>query len=250
MARSVLLLALIGVSVPAIAIAPDGGANTTFTFVGKIGGASGVAIGARSVITAKHVGGMTFDVGGSVFTAVSRVNHPTWDLSVLTFGTDLPGFYSLGSSSPLGSAVTMVGYGQTGVLNTAGNGYTITGGGGVRRAGGNTIHGKQFVTDFGPSLLSFLVGNGDAVLVAGDSGGGFFMGNQLVGVNSFIFTTNETLPSYGFASQNGGTPYFGSGAIDLTDPGVRAWVNSAVPEPGTMVALAVGLAALARRRRR
>ncbi|MCO5297639.1 MAG: PEP-CTERM sorting domain-containing protein [Fimbriimonadaceae bacterium] len=250
MARPVFLLALLATSVSAFAIAPDNGATTSFEFVGQIGGASGVAIGLRSVITAKHVGGMGFSVGGNSYTAVSRINHPTLDLSILNFDTDLPGFYAIGNASPLGSTLTLVGYGQTGVLNATGDGYTITGGGGVRRMGTSSLDGKQFVNDFGPSLLSFLVENGDGVLVAGDSGGGFFIGNQLVGVNSFVFTTNENLPAYGFASQNGGTPYYGSGGIDLTDPGVRAWVNSAVPEPATMLGLGLGLAALARRRRR
>lgn len=251
MARPILLISLFAASaLRAVAIVPDNGPDSDFTFVGQVGGASGVAIGVRSVITAKHVGGMSFTVGGSTFNAVSRINHATYDLSVLNFDTDLPGFYSIADTSSIGSTLTMVGFGQTGVENATGTGYAITGGAGTRRKGDNALHGKQFVTDFGPSLLSFLEFSGEAAVANGDSGGGFFMGGELVGVNSFIFTTNENLPAYGFASVNGGTPYFGSGAIDLTDPGVRAWVNQAVPEPATMLAFGVGLAALARRRRR
>ncbi len=237
-------------SVPVLAIVPNAGPDATFGFIGQVGGSSAVAIGARSVITAKHVGGTAFTLGGTTFTATSRIDSPTFDLAVLNFGVNLPGFYSIGSASPIGSTLTMVGFGGTGVLNGAGNGYTITGGGGTRRKGTNTLDFKEFVPDFGPSLLSWLVGNGDAALVAGDSGGGFFIGTELVAVNSFIFSTSTTLPNYGFASQNGGTPYFGSGGIDLTDPGVRAWVDSAVPEPASMAVLALGLAALARRKRK
>lgn len=232
------------------AVVPDTGPDALFSFVGSVGGASGTAIMSRAVITAKHVGGLTFTLGGSNYQAVARVDHPTADISILNFGVDLPGWHSLGDTAALGSTVRIVGYGDTGALNAAGNGYDVFSGGGIRRAGTNLLHQRALVTNFGPSLLSFLNVNGDAVLAAGDSGGGFFYNGRLVGVNSFIFTLNQSLPNYGFASLNGGTAYFGSGAIDLTDPGLQSWVlANAVPEPATMAALGLGLAALLRRRR-
>lgn len=232
------------------AVVPDTGPDPLFTFVGRIGGASGTAIMSRAVLTAKHVGGTTFTLGGVNYQAVARIDHPTADISILNFGVDLPGWHMLGDSAALGSTLSLVGYGDTGSVNAAGNGYDVFAGGGVRRAGTNILHDRVFVTNYGPSMLSYLNANGDGVLAAGDSGGGFFVGNRLVGVNSFIFTLNQSLPNYGFASLNGGTAYFGSGAIDLTDPGLRDWVlTNAVPEPATFAALGLGLAALIRRRR-
>lgn len=236
------------------AIVPNNGPDSTYSFVGQIGGASGVAFMSRSVITAKHVGGTSFVMGGTTYNAFERIDHPTLDVAILNFSSDLPGWHNLGNSSPIGSTLTMVGFGNTGVLNGAGNGYDNTFGAGVRRAGNNTLAFKQFVPDYGPSLLAWLTGDGDAAYAIGDSGGGTFINGELVGVNSFIFNESgdpPTLPNYGFASQNGGVPYFGSGAIDLTDPTMRAWVTAnAVPEPTTMALLAMGIAAAARRKRK
>lgn len=235
----------------ALAIVPDTGPDLDFGFVGQVGGTgSGTAIMQRAVLTAKHVGGTTFHLNGVTYNAVERIEHPTIDIAILNFGVDLPGWHAMGNTANPGDTITMVGYGSTGVLNGAGNGYTITGGGGTRRKGTNVFDFRQDVTNFGPSILSFLRVNGDAVVAGGDSGGGFFVNNRLVGVTAFLFSTKPTLPSYGFASQNGDVPYFGSGAIDLTNSAINTWVQAnAVPEPASMAVIGLGVAALIRRRR-
>lgn len=233
------------------AVVPDTGPDPLFTFVGQVGGGSATAIASRSVITAKHIGGTTFTLNGVNHFASARIDHPTFDISILNFASDLPGWHSLGNSSAIGATLTMVGYGGTGSVNAAGTGYDVVSGGGIRRASTNFLHAKGLVNNFGPSLISYLNVNGDAVLAGGDSGGGFFINNQLVGVNAFIFSQNTSLPNYGFASLNGGTAYFGSGAINLTEQSIQTWVRAnIVPEPASMAALGLGFVALLRRRRK
>lgn len=247
-----LSLGILSFCAAALAVVPDNGPDLDFAFVGMVGGGgSGTAIMQRAVLTAKHVGGMSYHLNGVTYNAVQRIDHPTVDISILNFGVDLPGWHTLGNTANPGDTITMVGYGSTGVLNGAGNGYDITGGGGTRRKGTNLFDFRANVANFGPSIISFLVDNGDAALAGGDSGGAFFVNNTIVGVNSFIFNQRSgVLPNYGFASQNGGTAYFGSGAIDLTVPDINTWVrNNAVPEPASVAVIGLGLAALLRPRR-
>src|ERR1044071_6739360 len=87
-----------------------------FTWVGMIGSTnssmngSGTAITPFNVITAKHVGGMFYNLPGfGSFQAVSRVDHPTADISTLRFSTALPGFYAPMVAEQLGQTITMVG---------------------------------------------------------------------------------------------------------------------------------------------
>jgi hypothetical protein len=207
------------------AVVPDTAPDGQYPWVGIIGGASGTAISPRSVITARHVGASQFTVLGVTYYASERINHPTMDLALLNFDADLPGWHTLGTSAPLGSALTMVGYGDTGRVNADGDGYDVFHSAGVRRASPNTLHFEMFWPDVGPILVSWLTAAGDGALAAGDSGGSFFIGDELVGVSALAFnTTGGALPDYGFASQNGGDPYHASGAVNLTDPDVRAWV--------------------------
>ncbi len=215
------------------AIVPNNGPDSEFQWVGRAAGGSGTAISRRSVITAKHATGSQYEIMGTVYTAAYRIDHPTMDIAILVFDEDLPGWHQLGTQAPVGTPISMVGLGRTGIVNSEGTGYDIYwSSGGTRLAAPGDVDLKWFFPGFGPSLISWLEVNGDGAVVSGDSGGGYFIDGKLVGVVSYAFNnTGGVLPDYGFASLNGGVPYMGTGAIDLTDPEVRAWVlDNVVPE--------------------
>lgn len=270
------LVGLLFVAAPAafaIVASPVGGVtpiDTTFNWVGQCNGASCIAIGARTVITARHVGSNgTVTINGVNYQELNHATSADYDITVINLTTSLPGFYNLANSISVGSTVTMVGYGGSGVVNAANNGYDITSGpGNIRRSGTNTFDFAQDVDLEGPSLLSFLGAAPDAAVVAGDSGGGWFVGNQVVGMSLFTFNlaqddVNTIYPDYGFANANTngyniggnsgapGTAYFGSGALDLTNAGVRSFISAnMVPEPASMLIIFGGIAGLAAKRRR
>jgi hypothetical protein len=193
------------------------------------------------------------------------VKHKAVDLRVVQLADTLPGWYQVAKSVSTKSAVTMVGFGQTGVVNAPANGYAIIGDADVRRAGQNIISTKT-TTDRGPSLIAMLDTAGEAALATGDSGGGWFVKGKLVGISAFSYTKDAKKASYGFAKK----AYFGSGAIDLTNSTVQAWLRGlsgrglsafdrtpidvghtqAVPEPASIVGLSVGGVLLARGRKR
>ncbi|MCG3128444.1 MAG: hypothetical protein CHACPFDD_03332 [Phycisphaerae bacterium] len=232
--RRLAVLIVLGAATGAVSLAvvPDTGSDTRFPWVGQVGGATGTAIAARTVITARHNGTSTYGWGEEIYYATHRIEHPTADIALLIFDTDLPGWHALGADAPIDSPISMVGWGHWGTLNDAGDGYVIWWwSGGKRIAAPNALHEKWNVPGVGPSLISWLNVNGDAAAVAGDSGGAFFIDDKLVGVLAFAFNNSGgRLPDYGFASQNGGVPYHGSGAIDLTDPEIRQWVlENSVP---------------------
>ncbi|HRF60546.1 MAG TPA: trypsin-like serine protease [Fimbriimonadaceae bacterium] len=242
----------VGLSLSAgtFALMPNSTSDTVWSWVGQAGGGGATAIRSRSVITAKHVPGLTYGVQGNIYTAVQRINHPTYDIAILNFAQDLPGWYEVGTEAPIDSTLTIVGWGHTGVVNAQGNGYDHQTSLGVRRAGRNKLHFKSVLQGYGPYLGTWLVENGDAIGAGGDSGGAFFIGNRLVGVTSFVGSTNWSLPNYGFASQNGGVPYMLTGAIDLTVPEIRTWIQAhVVPEPTSGLIL-TGLTAMVLRRRK
>jgi hypothetical protein len=223
-------------------------------------GASAVAVGPRTVLTASHVGAGNFVLNGVAYamtsTAVApKIKGSNVDLRVVELASDLPGWYQLGTAAPTNATVTMVGYGSTGVLNAAGNGYTLKKGG-TRRADENQVTKHTTFKGEGPTITSLLNGPGEAVLASGDSGGGWFINGKLVGISAFTYTNNARKAAYGW----GKSAYFGSGAIDLTNKAVASWVSSqviigrsmpqAVPEPSAYATLVVGFAALLRKRRR
>lgn len=215
------------------AIVPNTGPDSDFRWLGHAAGGSGTAISRRSVITAKHATGSQYEILGTLYTAAYRINHPTMDITILVFDEDLPGWHQLGRQAPVGAPVSMVGLGRTGIVNPQGTGYDIYWwSGGTRLAAPGNVDLKWFFPGWGPSLISWLDVNGDGAGVSGDSGGGYFIDGKLVGVISYVFNnTGGVLPDYGFASLNGGVPYMGTGAIDLTDPEVRAWVlDNVVPK--------------------
>lgn len=292
---------LLGLALPAASLAVvattstsnPGAADSIWNFVGQVNGASAVAIGPHTVLTAAHVGANDFTLAGNTYTMTSAfhapnvtdgVNVSATDLELINVAQTLPGWYDLAGSTSNGTGLTMVGYGGSGVVNAAGNGYDITVGAGTRRAGGGLLDGTQLVGGEGFSLLSYLRGPGGAALVGGDSGGGWFdSSGKLIGINVFYFNDTDLgptppgdtapppmLPNYGFPNANPGwsfhnsqpgwdwnidiapgTPYFGSGAIDVTNATIQSWIRTnAVPEPASMLALGIGVAAVLRRRRK
>ncbi|MBV6458719.1 MAG: hypothetical protein HONBIEJF_01857 [Fimbriimonadaceae bacterium] len=208
-------------------ITPDLGVDQQHPYVGECGGGSGTAISPRSMITARHVPGLTFEVMGKIYTAVERINHPNYDLAIFNFASDLPVWCPLGASAPIGTPVTWVGYGGIGYVNQAKNGYDIRYGNFGRHAATNIVHKKWSMFNLGPALVSMLDDNPDSAGVNGDSGGACLANGRLVGVISYAFNLRGgQLPNYGFAILNNGIPYHGSGAIDLTIPEIHQWVRA------------------------
>jgi len=217
---SVAAHAIVSTSSKTAALGPD----AAWSYVGKMSGCSAVAVGPHTILTAGHVTAGNFLLGSQTYRMTSTemapsINRKAVDLRLVTVADTLPGWYQIAKSVSTKSTVTMVGYGATGVVNAAGTGYSITGGNGTRRAGTNTIDTKT-TYDPGPSLISMLEKSGESALAGGDSGGGWFVGGQLVGISAFTLSTSTSKPDYGFASK----AYFGSGAIDLTNSVLQNWL--------------------------
>ena len=315
-------LALAAFALPSFAIVATTGASTpvdtSYLYVGQVNGSSAVAVAPNKFLTARHVGAGDFVLGGATYTTTSSVFAPAYtispgvttnvDLVLVTVAGTLPGFYNVGATGTIvaNSAITMVGYGSSGGVDTAGGtnpagtpfaaqtGYALNVGAGTRRAGDNTtdVFGVINVgnsvginaTGGGPVVESYVFSAGDAALAERDSGGGWFANGALVGISSFIFNNTQNnrvdkakYANYGFASRNtsgfnsitdspnytgpaysfgANEAYFGSGAINLTDPQILGWLSAngvavqAVPEPAPFAALGLGALALLRRRRR
>jgi hypothetical protein len=182
---------------------------TGWDYVGTVNGASGVYLGNGWVITAGHVGGGTFSVGGNSYSMVSGSsqsissgsNEADITLFQITESPDLPSL-KIATIAPVpfsktraGSSVAMLGYG----------------GGAGESWGLNTVTAinipasvESFVTnDFETALGTTTLTNGSSVtntayLVGGDSGGGDFIFNSasqtwmLSGINEAVDDSNNS----------------------------------------------------------
>ena len=261
-----LLFGLGGLLIPFSALAvlpgnPGDGNTTDYQFVGMIGGASGVLVGADLVLTAKHVGAGTFTmpgIGSFNVIANSAVSDPNSDLTLFRIdnqGMNLQHATIDVSAMHFGDTVTMVGYGWSGNVNGAGTGYDVNISPGTRRKADGVYEFTDYIYDqpsnylAGWSLIAPLRHNGQAVLAGGDSGGGWFRNGYLVGTNAFIGTYGNG-QDWTFSTSQ--TDFFCSGAISLSD-NVQFLRNngvSFVPEPASMATLGLGALALMRRRKK
>ncbi len=182
---NVLFLSALGLcALQAVTVYPDNpalsasaaGNGAGWNYVGQInGGASGVYLGNYSgthyVLTANHVGGGNFTLGGTTYNLVSGSYHqvaPALDLGVFAIhgGAPLDALTQLvlGSSLTTSSSLNMIGYG-----------------GGTKRGGYNTPDSEDFYSYDGYTEALFITDYdsvpGEAQAIGGDSGGGVFYQN-------------------------------------------------------------------------
>jgi hypothetical protein len=254
-----------------------------FAAVGKVFGAgagSGTVIAnGWWVLTAAHVvagapsSSISFQIGASTYTAQNVFIHPSYsfptaDIALIELNAPVAGvtpaqIYT--GTNEIGKQGHSVGYGSTGTGIT---GY-ISNTYGTKRAMRNIIDLIIFpngtISPNGTILLSDFDSPGDAnnglgsgssptpldlegIVAPGDSGGPVFIEEggiwYIAGVHSFI---DDLGPP---AGNNVADARYGDIMGSTRVSSYAGWINSVVPEPASMTALAIGLIGLLGRRRR
>ena len=184
------------------------GGVTGWDYVGTVNGASGVYVGNGWVLTAGHVGGGTFSLGGNSYSMVpgsgqtisSGGNQVDLVLFQITQEPSLPSLKIATiapvpfSKSHAGSSVAMLGYGggqgESWGLNTV---TAIN-----MPANVESFASNDFETALGTTTTGTSSVTNNAFLVGGDSGGGDFVFNStsqtwmLSGVNEAIDFSNNS----------------------------------------------------------
>ena len=248
---------------------------TSLSFYTDLGGNFSSFAG-RSGYTADHIitnSGWTGNLGAGTDIGLFHLSSAALCNGVACFQANF------GSSAPkMATQVTEVGYGMTGTGNSGGTTFD-----GLKRAGTNTFDGYYNNGKMNILLADFDSGNRrdnytgttqrtamEAMIAPGDSGGGLFdkLGN-LIGITSFIWGLDGNANSdYGDVGGWTSVSYWSSwitcvigttdgsgcggtsiavaslGGADISETSV------AVPEPGSLGLLGLGLGALLLRRRR
>jgi hypothetical protein len=247
-------------------------------FVGTYGGGSGVAISPYHVLTTAHLvpGGelRDFSVRGETYSGVNALVHSTGDLAIITLDRAVSSYVPLYDGSVSGQEVMIVGMGATGDRRDDETGYDPNSSRKFRVVS-NLVAGETEMT-VGGRLTEMLLADLDAAgtstpepfnrdmlgdggatayeggVDAGDSGGAWLVntaeGWQLAGVIVARLTANDAPDSLTNAHMRYG--YGGSAAANVTATGYGDWVAQSVPEPSMMIVAGLGLAALARRKKR
>jgi hypothetical protein len=224
---------------PASHLVQPGSPYDMVGYFGLVGGASGVMVGPREVVTAKHVvAGVTdptavvfrLDLpGGTVYLPVSQIyQDPNADIALvmLASNTGLTGYSMYSNSNEMNKNVTLVGFGSTGTGSTGSlNGDPR----GTKRQATNVINGVGYSN--GTDVISYTFdANGpitEGMITYGDSGGATFitdtLGNlRLAGIHSSI--------SQG--QGHAGSPalgQYGDTAYDIRMSTYSTWVARMVP---------------------
>jgi hypothetical protein len=265
---SSLSLVLHGVS-PAITIRDDVSDATSqalaggpaYASVGKITRSdnditSGVLIDQYYFLTAAHIiqsvpaNQFTFTIGGLDYAAVGYTISGVDDLAVFQLAQPVlnvtPALIYTGSAES-GAAATIVGFGEGG-SGTSG----ASGGRGIKRAATNTIDGvapRFLAYDFDSGLGADNVRGtpvqtaNEGLIAPGDSGGGTFatIGGQtyLIGIHNGVNFDGDSI-SYNY----------GDDGVDVRVSAASGFIQSAIPEPGSLGLALLGAAMLGWRRRR
>lgn len=224
---------------PASHLVQPGSPYDMVGYFSLVDGSSGVMVGPRQVITAKHVvAGVTdptsilfrLDLpGGTVYCPVSQIyQDPDADIAlvILASNTGLTGYSMYTRTDEMNKQITLVGYGSTGTGST---GSLYGDPRGTKRQATNTISGVGYANS--QSVIAYKFdANGpstEGMITYGDSGGPDFITDSsghlcVAGIHSSLSqgTGHVGSPALG---------QYGDTAYDMRISTYSSWVESLVP---------------------